>query len=468
MHPRLADDLDHLPALIALASAYATAVLEQLDSAPVAVPPRAQAAATLSPAGIGAQEALRRFRETIAPSLSASAGPRYLGFVTGGTTPAALIGDWLAAVFDQNPVSRLDGATALQLERDTVMMLRTLFGLPVAFAGSFVSGATMSNFVGLALAREWAGRTHGIRVSDEGLGALPRIEIFAATPHSSTTKALSMLGLGRSAWQKVACLPDREAMDLAALERQLIGATGPCVVIASAGTVNTGDFDDFGELARLRERHRFWLHVDAAFGGFASLSPALQPLLEGWDCADSICIDLHKWLNVPYDSAVAFTRHRDLQADVFSNISAYLGRSTEEPEPIHLVPENSHRWRALPAWFSLTAYGVEGHREIVERDCQLARRLGERIEKSEIFDLLAPVRLNIVCFALRRRDLTEKLVAAVQNTGRTFVTPTLLHGRAAIRAAFSSWRTTERDLEIIWEALAAAAERLCQAEPRPC
>ena len=173
MHPRLADDLDHLPALIALASAYATAVLEQLDSAPVAVPPRAQAATTLTPAGIGAEEALRRFRETIAPSLSASAGPRHLGFVTGGTTPAALIGDWLAAVFDQNPVSRLDGATALQLERDTVTMLRTLFGLPVAFAGSFVSGATMSNFVGLALAREWAGRTYGIRVSDEGLDACP-------------------------------------------------------------------------------------------------------------------------------------------------------------------------------------------------------------------------------------------------------------------------------------------------------
>ena len=242
MHPTLADDRDHLPDLIALASAYATDVLEHLDSAPVAAPPQAHAAATLTPAGIGAQEALRRFREDVAPSLATSAGPRYLGFVTGGTTPAALLGDWLAAVFDQNPVSRLDGATALQLERDTVMMLRTLFGLPVAFAGSFVSGATMSNFVGLALAREWAGRTHGIRVSDEGLGALPRIAVLAATPHSSSTKALSMLGLGRSAWQKVACLPDREAMDLAALERHLTGVSSPCAVIASAGMVNTGDF----------------------------------------------------------------------------------------------------------------------------------------------------------------------------------------------------------------------------------
>ena len=153
---------------------------------------------------------------------------------------------------------------------------------------------------------------------------------------------------------------------------------------------------------------------------------------------------------------------------MFSNFSAYLGRSTEDPEPIDLVPENSHRWRALPAWFSLTAYGAEGHREIVERDRALARELSERIQRSELFDLLVLVRLNIVCFALRRRDLTEKLVAAVQDTGQTFVTPTVLHGRAAIRAAFSSWRTTERDLDIDLGGAVAAAERLCQAEPRPC
>ena len=200
--------------------------------------------------------------------------------------------------------------------------------------------------------------------------------------------------------------------------------------------------------------------MDAAFGGFASLSPALQPLLQGWDCADSICIDLHKWLNVPYDSAVAFTRHRDLQGDVFANISAYLGRSAQEPEPIHLAPENSHRWRALPAWFSLLAYGAEGYREIVERDCLLARTLGERIQKSELFDLLAPVRLNIVCFAPRNRALCAQFIAAVRDSGATFVTPTVLHGIPAIRAAFSNWRTTDQDLEVIWAALVNAAETI--------
>lgn len=458
MYPLLADDQERLPALIAAVSAYAAVVLEGLDAAPVAVAPRQQAATALPAAGIGAAGALQHFTDSVAPLLSANAGPRYLGFVTGGTTPAALLGDWLAAAFDQNPISWLDGAAALQLERDTLAMLRALFGLPEQFAGSFVSGATMSNFVGLALAREWAGRAHGIRVSDAGLAALPRIEILAATPHSSTTKALSMLGLGRAAWQVIACLPGREAMDLRMLERLLTQAAGPCVVIASAGTVNTGDFDDFNGLAHLKERYGFWLHVDAAFGGFAGLSPALQPLLQGWEGADSICIDLHKWLNVPYDSAAAFTRHRDLQGDVFANVAAYLERSAQEPEPIHLAPENSHRWRALPAWFSLLAYGAEGYREIVERDCRLARTLGERIAASAFFDLLAPVRLNIVCFAPRNRALSARVIAAVRDNGAAFVTPTVLHGTPAIRAAFSNWRTTDRDLDIIWEALAKAAE----------
>ena len=383
MYPRLEADRDRLPALLEAVTVHASGVYERLDTGPVAVRPCPLALSELSAGGIGAEGALELFGSTVAPLLTASAGPRHLGFVTGGATPAAVIGDWLAAVYDQNPVSRLDSPAALQVERHTVAMLRSLFSLPGEFAGTLVSGATMSNFVGLAVAREWAGRAQGVRVSDDGVSAMARVEIFSATPHSSATKALSMLGLGRRIWREVPCMPDREAMDVSALERKLAESEGPCVVIASAGTVNTGDFDDFAALARLKQIHGFYLHIDAAFGGFASLSPDLRPLLVGWTTADSICIDLHKWLNVPYDSAVAFTRHRDLQADVFANVSAYLGRSQDDPEPIHLAPENSHRWRALPAWFSLVAYGADGCREIVERDCRLARALGERIRQSE-------------------------------------------------------------------------------------
>lgn len=377
------------------------------------------------------------------------------------------MGDWLASLYDQNPISELDSAAALQVERDTVAMLRALFRLPAEFEGTLVTGATLSNFVGLAVAREWAGRERGTRVSAAGLWQQAPVPVLAATPHASAGKALSMLGMGRSAWQPVACLPGREAMDVAALESALEAVEGPAIVVASAGTVNTGDFDDFRALAALKARRPFWLHVDAAFGGFARLSPGLKSLVAGWEAADSLCLDLHKWLNVPYDAAVAFTRHRPLQVEVFASASAYLGAPGDQPEPIHLAPENSHRWRALPAWFSLLAYGAEGHRQIVERDCALARELGERLAGHPAFELLAPVRLNVVCFALKGAGADDHAayVRRVRDGGATFISPTVLRQRPALRAAFSHWQTGGEDLERVWGGLVGAVHSTGSAGP---
>lgn len=456
MNSSLSDDRSRLPELLTAAAAYAAAMAADLDVRPAAVVPPGLDLPALAVDGVGAQGALDYFVRRVAPYLSGSAGPRHLGFVTGGATPAALLGDWFVSLFDQNAVSTLDGAAALQLEQHTAAMLRDLFGLPAEFAGSFVSGATLANFVGLAVGREWAGRRLDIHVSQDGLGAVGRIPVLSGVPHSSAVKALSMLGLGRSAWQPVACRPDREAVDVDALAQALAALDRPAIVVANAGTVNTGDFDDLQAIAALKQRYDFWLHVDAAFGGFASLAPALRPLLDGWTAADSICMDLHKWLNVPYDAGIAFVRRRDLQRDVFANHSAYLGNPDEDPTPIHRVPENSHRWRALPAWFTLTAYGSAGHQEIVERNCRLAQALGERIAASRPFELLAPVRLNIVCFALRQPERSDCFIRAVRDTGVAVVTPTNLRGVPAVRAAFSNWRTQDEDLERVWPALLQA------------
>lgn len=463
MNPRLRHDRDRLPDLLRLVTDYAAHLVAGVDAAPVAAAPQPIDLAPLTESGLGADAALLSFREHVAPHLTASSGPRYLGFVTGGATPAAMVGDWLATIFDQNSVSRLDGWAALQLETHTIAMLRDLLGLPEDYSGTFVTGATMSNAVGLAVAREWIGRARGVRISEHGLAGTPPVTVLSATPHSTTLKALSILGVGRRAWRAVPCLSGREAIDPDALARILTTIDGPAIVVASAGTVNTGDFDDLTALAALKQRHGFYLHVDAAFGAFASLSPDLSPLLRGWTSADSICIDLHKWLNVPYDAAVAFTRHRELQVDVFANVAAYLPQSLDDPEPIHRAPESSHRWRALPAWFSLTAYGADGYRDIVERDCRLARALGDRIQQSDGFTLLAPVRLNIVCFALRQPAATARFVEAVRNGGKVFVTATRMWETPAVRAAFSNWRTSDEDLETVWSALQTAAART--AEP---
>ncbi|MEU6549398.1 pyridoxal-dependent decarboxylase [Streptomyces sp. NPDC046915] len=461
MHPTLADDLSRFPQLLQSTRDLAVRELGGLAERPVAHPEPAPGGAPLPAEGAGAEGALARFAERWAPGFSGSAGPRYLGFVTGGATPAAVTGDWLTAAYDQN-VSGAAGSWAAALEHETVAWLRELFGLGEAHSGAFVTGASVSNTVGLAIGREWLGERLGVDVSRDGAAALGPVDVLSGSPHSSVTKALSVLGIGRGRLRTVAPLPGgREAVDVAALDAVLAELGGrPAIVVANAGTVNTVDFDDLRAIAALKERYDFWLHVDAAFGGFAALSPAYAHLVDGLDGADSVCVDLHKWLNVPYDAAVQFTRRRDLQVAVFHNASPYLGLPAGEPDFLHLTPENSRRLRALPAWFSLVAYGRAGHREIVERNVALARRLGAAVDALPGLRLLAPVRLNVVCFTLAEDPTPERVDALARDvtaSGETFLTPTVYDGVPGLRAAFSNWRTTQADTRRVLDVLAAVA-----------
>lgn len=467
MHPRLQTDHEDLARLLRLALSEAESFLASLAERPAAVPlPPDAPGITLPAAGLGGAEALTQFRARHAGRLSGSPGPRYLGFVTGGATPAALAGDWLASAYDQN-VSSTEGSSAALVDAEASALLRQLFGLPDHFHGAFVTGGTMANFVCLATARQWAGERVGRDVAETGLAGVP-LRILSATPHASAIKVLAMLGLGRQSCERVALVPGgREVMDPRALEAKLTEARDrPTIVVASAGTVNTGDFDDLDAVADLCQRYGAWLHVDAAFGIFAACVPELRQLLAGLERADSIAADGHKWLNVPYDSGFAFTRHPEVQQRVFRVSAPYLeGPRMPVPDPLNATPENSSRLRALPTWMTLMAYGADGYRDVVARNSAFARALGDWITASPDFELYAPVRLNIVCFGLADRHLEGRdpvaahraLLDWLRDDGEVFITPTTLFGRAGMRAAISNWRTTvEADFPRVTGALKRA------------
>lgn len=451
----LAADLADLPAVLDTTRQFATSVLDRVDTRPVSGGP-ATSSFPLPQQGIGFQRALAQFAERWEPAFSATGGSRYLGFVTGGATPASIAGDWLTSALDQNVVAGYESA-ASDLEKETIRWLGELFGLSDVHSGAFVTGATMSNFVGLAVAREWLGERLGVSVADSGVGALGRVDVLSGAPHSTIYKALSMVGLGRDCVRLVPTLPGREAVDVDRLAEQLAALDGrPAIVSASAGTVNTVDFDDLRAIVELKRRFSFWLHVDGAFGAFAALSPHHAHLVAGLDGADSVCVDLHKWLNVPYDAAVQFTRRQDLQVRVFQNSAPYLGVPTDDPDFVHLTPESSRRLRALPAWFTLTAYGSDGHRDIVERNVASAHRLGELIEASDAVRLIGPVRLNVVCFAPLDGERSADVARAIADSGEAFVTPTVYNGQSGLRAAFSNWRTSDADVDRVFAAILKA------------
>ncbi len=411
--------------------------------------------------GMGALDTLAFFQKNYADKITNSAGPRYFGFVTGGSTPASVAGDWLVSAYDQNACGSND-SIAPQIEQQTIHFFKQLFGLPQEFYGSFVTGATMSNFVGLALGRQWVGEFHGKDVSSEGCH-FP-LKVISANPHSSTLKSLSMLGIGRNALVKIETLANREAIDINSLEKYLQQRSDPVIVVANAGTVNTGDFDDLLAISELKKKYNFWMHVDAAFGGFAACSEKYDYLTKGIDAADSVTVDAHKWLNVPYDAAMQFTRHKDLQLKVFQNSAAYLGDPLKNPDFFHYTPENSRRWRALPSWFSLMAYGKTGHQEIIERNCSLAKQFGEMISREPEFILLNEVKLNMVCFTLKHPDLTSEIIQeflrAVRDDKQVFFTPTRYKGIPAVRAAVSNWQTKPKDILMAYEAIKKVYQQL--------
>jgi glutamate/tyrosine decarboxylase-like PLP-dependent enzyme len=451
---------DEVEPVLALVTDEARKYLASLDTGP-AREPGAEAAAeaiegNLPEQGAGAAAALAELLEAV-PAATRSPGPRFFHFVTGGVTPAALGADWLTTVLDQNSFSWVSSPLGARLEAIAVDWLKELFGLPAEWRGLLTTGATTANFTALAAARRWWAERHGLDVDASGFAGLPAVPVFSSGyVHSSATKALAMVGMGR---ESVRTLSRDEAgrLDADGLEHELAKLDGaPAILIGNAGEVNAGDFDPIGLLADLAERYGAWLHVDGAFGLFARLTPRAAHLAEGVERAHSVIADGHKWLNVPYDCGFVFV-HGDARLEsTFGLTAAYLP-ADERPNFGYLGPEASRRARALAVWSTLRAYGRAGYRAMVERHLELAQHLARRVDEAPDLERLAEVPLNIVCFRYCPPDVEEdalddvnaRLGEALLEDGRVYAGTTRYAGRTALRPAIVNWRTREEDVDLL-------------------
>ncbi|PVX46350.1 glutamate/tyrosine decarboxylase-like PLP-dependent enzyme [Flavobacterium sp. 103] len=458
MNPTLQQDLKDIENILEKVKQQGIDFLNVIDSTPTSTQNTITTNMNLNDSGLGALSALEEFNERLAPLMVSQAGPRYWGFVTGGATPASIVGDWLTTIYDPNAqATKAQGGVSALIEIETINLLLQLLDLPKSFLGGFVTGATMSNFTSLAVARQWFGKQLGLDFAKNGISA--PLNILTATPHSSSVKCLAMLGVGSQNFTKIKTVEgNREAIDIDDLEQNIKGLNGqPFILISSAGTVNSADFDDFNAITKLKEKYNFWWHIDAAFGGFAVCSPKYKHLVNGWQNADSITIDCHKWLNVPYESAFYLIKeqHKNLQVETFQNSNApYLGDPLENFSYLNFLPENSRRLKALPVWFSLLAYGKQGFQDIVGNSVEMALLFDAFITNDESFELLAPTRLNNVCFTLAGEHNQEKVnlfLTHLNDNGKVFMTPTVYQNRKGIRASFVNWRTNENDIQIVIE-----------------
>ena len=473
-------DRDALAQSLEQVASEAARYLAELDAAAVRPPgagePGAELAGPLPAEGIGSLAALQELAQAAWGGATRSAGPRFFHFVMGGGTPAALGADWLTSALDQIAFNWVSSPFAARLEQVSLGWLKELFGLPAPWSGVLTTGATMANFTGLAAARRWWGRQHGVDVEEEGLSGLPAVPVLSSGyVHASALKALAMLGIGRQQ-VKTFSADASGRLDEEALRRALGALNGqPAIFIATAGEVNAGAFDPLALLAELAEKHGAWLHVDGAFGLFAATSPPTRELVHGVERAHSVAVDGHKWLNVPYDCAAAFVHDAELHHGAFAASAAYLGASDLERLAFgSLGPELSRRARALTVWATLRAYGRDGYRAMVERHLALARRLADQVDAEPELERLAPVPLNVVCFRYRPAgvdegrldDLNRRLGEAVLDDGRVYFGTTVYAGKVAFRPAIVNWRTGPADVDLIVPTLLELGAGLLTGAPR--
>jgi glutamate/tyrosine decarboxylase-like PLP-dependent enzyme len=407
--------------------------------------------AALADAGEAPERVIEALARIGALGTVASAGPRYFGFVVGGSTPAALAADWLVSTWDQNAGLYVLSPLVAAIEEVTAAWLLELARLPASMSVGFVTGCQMASFTALAAARHQVLRNVAWDVEAEGLCGAPPIDVIVnEEAHYTIYMALRFLGLGGSRVRRVAS-DAQGRMRPEALATLLESVAGPCIVCAQAGNVNGGAFDPLEEIAPLVHRRGAWLHVDGAFGLWAAAAPRRAHLVRGIEQADSVAADAHKWLNVPYDCGIVFcadqAAHRSAMSLAAPAVSApYLQTSVRQRDPHEFVPEESRRGRAVPVYAALRSLGRTGLAELIERNCRQAQRFAEDLAAGG-YEVLNEVVLNQVVVAFGDAERTRRVVAAVQADGTCWCAGTVWKGRTAMRISVSNYLTSDADVE---------------------
>jgi glutamate/tyrosine decarboxylase-like PLP-dependent enzyme len=379
--------------------------------------------------------------EVGSPATLATAGRRFFGFVIGGSVPAALAANWLAGAWDQNGGLWATSPISVKTEEVALRWLLDVLGLPASAGGAFVTGATMANFTALAAARHAVLSQVGWDVESDGLfGAPPITVVVGEEAHPTLFRSLSLLGLGH---QRVVKVPvDNQGRMRADVLPKL---SGPTIVCTQAGNVNSGAFDPIQQICDWAHDANAWVHVDGAFGLWASATPGRVHLAAGVANADSWATDAHKWLNVPYDSGLAFVRNPEMLRAALRLTAAYLPQG-DRREPSQFTPELSRRARGVEVWAALRSLGRSGIADLIERNCRYATQFANGLQAAG-YPILNDVVLNQVVVAFGDPDITRQVIAAIQADGTCWAGPTVWQGKTAMRISVSSWATTEADVE---------------------
>jgi glutamate/tyrosine decarboxylase-like PLP-dependent enzyme len=427
--------------------------------------------------GMPAHEAIEQLAAAAGPGLMGTAGPRFFGWVVGGSHPAGVAADWLTSVWGQN-AGCYDGAPAAAVaEQVAAQWLVDLLRLPRECSVGFTTGATMANFVCLAAARGALLRRAGWDIEADGMFGAPPISVFIGNEaHASVIAALRYLGFGERSIVRIAN-DGAGRMQVTALQAALARCNGAPLVIAQAGHIMTGAFDPAGEIARLTHEHGGWLHVDGAFGLWARACPSRAPLAAGVELADSWATDAHKWLNAPYESGCAFVRDADAHRRAMTKGAGYLHPADDDSirDPLHYAPELSRRARGFALWTLLRTFGRRGIAEMIERHCMLAQRLARRLAAEPGVAVLNEIELNqvVVRFGAdepqaRGDALTDATIAQLQQAGVCFAHGALWRGRRVMRVSVTAWPTTEDDIDRSAVSMIAAWRAVRLAQGKAC